>query len=355
LDASRLGESIMGVNSAQQGQDRMNALGKLVNDPTQGPLLAQKLNMPGGWEALKAAYLSNPQNVGKMIETATTPTPDMANLDQITRYGESISKLPGATQADVDSIRKAITAKVAGPVAEKMVSDQISFRNKYGHDPSWKDNLDGYNAYIAQQGARVEALNIRPLSEGKVTDLENKIDDIKNDPALPGLMKRLLPDQGILSLVGRTDAERALLQKIKQATSDEYVRGLADPGLGTRKTQQEMSYVGQSLGGVLNATNLNADDYKAGLERLKGRLYETHADIYGQSGSFKGLDKKYYGFINDAYRRGGALGEGVDDAPDRKPLDDEARQFIKDNPNASKTSIIQHLREFNYDTSELTK
>jgi hypothetical protein len=358
-DPLKFGQAMMDTNSQQQGQDRTNALGQMLtsNDPrmqAQAQQIAQSLNIP--LADLRARYLADPAGVGAMIQNFRQPTDQMKNLQQIQDYQNQFkARNPGASQADVDSIAKAMTAGMGGPQAEQMLADQRAFRDKFGVDPSWKDNPDAYKSHIAQQGARTEALGIRATSEDKVNDLEGKVDQIKNDPALPGLMKRLVPGQGILSLVGYTDAERSLLQKIKQATSDEYVRGLSDPGLGTRKTQQEMTYVGQSLGGVLNASNLNIDDYKAGLGRLQDQLYRTHADIYGQSGDFRGLDPKYAGYVNDVYRPGGVLGEGVEGAPKRMPLDDEAKQFWQNNvaKGVSKAALIEHLRNLNYDTTGL--
>lgn len=352
-DPLRTAQTQMSLGMQQQGQDRMNALGQMIRGP-QGADIANRLNISQA--ELIARYQADPQGVGTMIQQFASPTDQMKNLEQIRTYQNQYkSAHPDASQAELDSIAKAITAGIGGPQAEQMIADQRAYREKFGHDPTWKDNPDGYKAYIAQQGARTEALSIRGTSEDRINDLEGKVESIKDDPALPGLMKRLLPGQGILSLVAYNDAERNLLQKIKQATSDEYVRGLADPGLGTRKTQQEMQYVGQSLGGVLNASNLSPEDYKAGLGRLQDQLYHTHADIYGQSGSFKGLDPKYHGYINDVYRPGGALNEGIEDAPTRMPLDDEAKQFWQNGigKGISKASLREHLRNLNYDTTGL--
>ena len=358
-NVNQIGMTQMNLAGQQQGQDRMNALGMMLtsNDPkmqAQAQQIANSLNIP--LADLKARYLADPQGVGQMIQGFRQPTDQMKNLQQITDYQNQYkARNPGASQSELDSIAKAMTAGFGGPQAEQMIADQRAFAEKFGHDPTWKDNPDGYKSYLAQQQSRTDALTIRPTSEDKVNDLESKVDSIKNDPALPGLMKRLAPGTGILSLVGYDDAERQLLQKIKQATSDEYVRGLSDPGLGTRKTQQEMTYVGQSLGGVLNASNLSLPDYKAGLGRLQDQLYRTHADIYGQSGDFRGLDPKYAGYVNDVYRPGGALNEGVEGAPARQPLDDEAKQFWQTNvaKGVPKSSLIEHLRNLNYDTTGL--
>ena len=346
-------QGMQNMGSLQQGQDRMNALGQQIMDPKAGPAMADRLNI--SWDELKARYRADPQGTGNMIQSFATPTDQMRNLQQISTYQQQFAKdHPGASQDQLNNIAILLRAGVPGDKVQAMVLAQDAFRQKFGVDPSWKNNPDGFAVYQAQQGDRADALNKRPLSEGKIGDLENKVDSIENDKALPGLMKRLVPGQGILSLVGYNDAERNLLQKIKQATSDEYVRGLADPGLGTRKTQQEMTYVGQSLGGVLNATNINLPDYTAGLERLKDELYRTHADVYGQSGDFSGLDSKYHGYINDAYRPGGALNEGIVGAPARRPLDDEAMQFWKANQGkAPKAALIEHLRNLNYDTGKL--
>ena len=353
-DPTKLMQQEQDLASQQQGQDRMNSLGAMISGP-QGAQIAQSLNISQA--DLIARYRADPQGVGTMIQNFRQPTDQMKNLEQIDSYINQVApqiKSAGGSDSTLSDLRTLMRAGVAGDKAQAMVLAQDAFHKKFGQDPSWKNNPDAFAIYQAQQAGRSEALDKQPLSEGKVSDLENKVDAIENDPALPGLMKRLVPGQGILSLVGYNDAERGLLQKIKQATSDEYVRGLADPGLGTRKTQQEMTYVGQSLGGVLNASNINFSDYKAGLERLKDQLYRTHADIYGQSGNFNGLDPKYHGFVNDAYRPGGPLNEGIEGAPARKPLDDDAKQFWTQNQGkVPKAAMIEHLRNLNYDTSGL--
>ena len=138
-----------------------------------------------------------------MIQGFRQPTDQLKNLQQITDYQNQFkARNPSASQSDLDSIAKAMTAGLAGPQAEQMLADQRAFRDKFGHDPTWKDNPDGYASYLAQQQSRSDALTIRPTSEDKVNDLESKVESVKNDPALPQLMKRLAPGTGILSLVG---------------------------------------------------------------------------------------------------------------------------------------------------------
>lgn len=235
-DPMKIGQQEQDLASQQQGQDRMNSLGALISGP-QGKAIADSLNISQA--DLIARYRADPQGVGTMIQNYRQPTDQMKNLEQIDSYINQVApqiKSAGGTDSTLSDLRTLMRAGVAGDKAQAMVLAQDAFRQKFGQDPSWKNNPDAFAIYQAQQAGRSEALDKQPLSEGKVGDLENKVDAIENDPALPGLMKRLVPGQGILSLVGYNDAERGLLQKIKQATSDEYVRGLSDPGLGTRKT-----------------------------------------------------------------------------------------------------------------------
>jgi hypothetical protein len=66
------------------------------------------------------------------------------------------------------------------------------------------------------------------------------------------------------------------------------------------------------------------------------------------------MDEKYHGYVNDAYRPGGALSEGISGAPARKPLDDNAKAFWTQNQGKiPKAAMLEHLRNLNYDTSGL--
>jgi hypothetical protein len=115
-----------------------------------------------------------------------------------------------------------------------------------------------------------------------------------------------------------------------------------------------MVYVGKALSGVLNARNLNKSDFLAGLERLKEQVKETHANAYGESGDFTGMNPDLNGYLNDAYREG-PLAEGIKNAPQRKELDDDAKSYWAEGIKAGtpKSRMIHILRSHNYNTKGL--
>ena len=145
LDASRLGESIMAANSGQQGQDRSNALGNMINGP-QGPAIASALHMPGQnpaeqLAALKAAYAANPQSVGQMISQTQQPTPQMANLEQINNYVAQLGQSdPSKTQPVLQMIKNAMDRGVRRPEAQAAIGDAVAYKNRTGKDAPWVSN-----------------------------------------------------------------------------------------------------------------------------------------------------------------------------------------------------------------------
>ena len=58
MDPLPFGKTAMELGSQQQGQDRTNQIMNMVNDPVQGPALAQKMGMD--WEMLKVGIKSDP-------------------------------------------------------------------------------------------------------------------------------------------------------------------------------------------------------------------------------------------------------------------------------------------------------
>jgi hypothetical protein len=85
-DPTKLINAQMNASSLQQGQDRTNALGQLVNDPTRGPALAARLNI--SWDELRGRFQADPQGVGNMIQSFAAPTDPMKNIQQMTAWAE---------------------------------------------------------------------------------------------------------------------------------------------------------------------------------------------------------------------------------------------------------------------------
>jgi hypothetical protein len=349
-----MGESLMNMSSMQQGQDRANQIARMVNNPDTGPGIAAKMGMD--WATLKAGVTADPGMIGKIATVMGTPTDTQRNSLQIAAQ----MKAAGAPQEAIDRTVSLINTGMLPDVARPMVMAEIAWRRDHGSAPlPWAEgdpaSFKRYSDTVAaREDQRAEALGKRPGVDQKLGNIEQQLDEIENNPALKNLMEKITPTSGSWSLVATGPAERALAQQIDQLASEKYVEGLSDPNMGNRKTQQEMTYVGKALSGVLNARNLKLPDFVAGLERLREQVKETHANAYGESGDFTGMDPELNGYLNDSYREG-PLSEGIKNAPQRKPLDDDMKAWLKKGIDSgrSKSDLIHILRNKNYDTKGL--
>ena len=352
-DPFKMGESLMNMSSMQQGQDRSNQIARMVNGP-QGQSIADKMGM--SLEALKAGIVADPGMVGKIATVLGTPTETERNAQQV---GVAM-KAQGAPQEAIDRTVSLIRTGMLPDVARPMAMAEIAWKRDHPNDPlPWTEgdpaSFQRYNTTVAnREDQRQEALGKRPGVDQKLNNIQQQLDEISKNPALPGLMEKITPTTGSWSIVASNPAERALAQQIDQLSSEKYVEGLSDPNMGNRKTQTEMTYVGKALAGVLNARNLKLPDFQAGLERLKEQVMETHANAYGESGDFTGMNPELNGYLNDSYRKG-PLAEGIKNAPQRVPLDDEAKAYWAQGLKAGtpKSTMIHILRRNNYDTSSL--
>ena len=66
------------------------------------------------------------------------------------------------------------------------------------------------------------------------------------------------------------------------------------------------------------------------------------------------MNPELNGYLNDSYRKG-PLAEGIKNAPQRVPLDDDAKTYWAQGLKAGtpKSTMIHILRRNNYDTSSL--
>ena len=157
-DPTKIGNMLMSMNSQQQGQNRMNALGQLISGP-QGDAIAKQLNM-GSAAQLRAAFLADPQSVSAMIEKTQQPTPQVANIDQITRYMDGVAqRSPGTSNDVLTMIKNSMLAGMAGPAAEKAVNDAMAYKAKNGKDAPWVHNGVVDQQAYQQQEANTQELN----------------------------------------------------------------------------------------------------------------------------------------------------------------------------------------------------
>jgi hypothetical protein len=308
------------------------------------------------WTVLKAGLVTDPGMAGKIAQVMGTPTDRMRDIDQT----EQQLRARGVSEEVINrTMELQRTGMLPGP-AQTMAMAEIAFkRDNPGKELPWKEgdptSFDRYSAVAAARTAdRTEAQGKAPGTEATLNDIERQLDEIEHDPNLPELMNKITPTSGSWSQIATSPGGRALAQKIDQLVSERYVQGLGDPNLGNRKTQQEMVYVGKALGGALGARNINKEDFVAGIHRLRDRVFETHANTYGETGDLSRLDPKYHGYLNDAYREG-PLSEGIVGAPKRKPLSDSEKSWFKNGVASGrpKSELIQILRNNNFVTKEL--
>jgi hypothetical protein len=96
-DPTKIGETLMRLNSAQFDQDRTNSLGRLISGP-QGAQLANQLNI--SLEELRARYLADPVAVGNMIQNFAAPPEATKNYNQ----GRAQMKAQGMTDEQINAI-----------------------------------------------------------------------------------------------------------------------------------------------------------------------------------------------------------------------------------------------------------
>ena len=234
-DPMKIGQQEQDLASQQQGQDRMNSLGLMIQSQ-QGALIAQKLNITQA--ELIARYRADPVGVGQMIQNMATPTDQVKNYTQ----GRAAYIAAGHTkeEADIAFPPEFLTLAPGASLEDKQyVVIAAQLRSKGLPVPTyqqWQNDqaLQGkLKADVAND--HLQANQALPAVENKLNNAEQLLAQIQNDPSLPSLMKKWTPNTGIWSIGSMTDGERALAQKISNLSSDRYVQGFNTPGLGSRR------------------------------------------------------------------------------------------------------------------------
>jgi hypothetical protein len=356
-DPTKIGQFLMNANSQQQGQNRMNALGQLISGP-QGDAIAKQLNM-GSAAQLRAAFLADPQSVAKMIETTQQPTPQVANIDQITRYMDGVQqRSPNSSPEVLTLIKNSMLAGMAGPDAEKAVGDAMAYKAKNGKDAPWIHNgvVDqaAYGQFVANQKDLNDSVNAARDVHGKniaqVTDMNNRVNDIQNSPALTGLLnssglkktaaKSLLNTDPLtpinaalqsINIPGVTFSpqELAVIDNIRQLKGQEYATAMHNLSM-SRPAAAEVQGIQNGLGQIQNL-DMDPDTYKSqALEPMDDMLKTVRANSYGSSQNFNDMPEDLRSHVDPQYLKGGTRnleGSGSEDWADQvKATDDEQKQ-----------------------------
>ena len=393
LDATKLGESIMAANSNQQGQDRSNALGNMINGP-QGPSIAAALHMPGAnpaeqLAALKAAYAANPQSVGAMITQTQQPTPQMANLEQINNYVAQLGQSdPTKTQPVLTMIKNAMIAGMGGPEAQAAIGDAVSYKNRTGKDAPWVKggaiDQGAYKQFQADESQkqldRGNAAHTLAENENAANELRTGLESIRDNPALKGMLdnpvKRALvqsvmkdPDAtdvpSIIKKYALSTDEAQVIATIRRITGQSTANALHSlVGTGTRVTQQEVGPLKDAISTVLNF-NQDYDNYvHNSVNPFITKIKKAVANTYGASGNLAHMDPELEPWLHPIYRKGssgGPAGElykegsGADAIPDLGPAPqekiDEAKRIIADHP-FMKEDILDNMQQQGFDVGK---
>ncbi len=390
VDPLKFAQSEQDLAGQQQGQDRMNALGAMINDPTKGPQIAAALHMPGATPAeqlaaLKAAYAANPQAVGQMITTTQAPTPQMANLEQINNYVAQLGQHdPSKTPEVLAMIKNAMISGMAGPDAEAAIGDAVAYKNRTGQDAPWVSNgainQQAYKQYQANEAQKESdrggAAKVLADNQNTSEELRSNLEQIRDSPGLKSILadpvkraaaSKALSDPtidlpGLVAqnvLTKEESAAVATLRKIGGASSETAMRSMA--GTGTRVTQQE---VGPLKDAISSTQNLN-QDYETyvhnAINPFITKIKKTVANAYGASGNLTHMDPEYEPWLHPIYRPGGELykeGSGAENIPNLQPLTPGKLAWAKNevtNYPAGKDDALDSLQQEGFDVSALRK
>lgn len=388
IDATRLGESIMNVNSAQQGQDKANQLLGIANLPTNDPTnplgqLAKANNMDPA--ALAFMIKQDPAKAASLIAANATATPQMANLQQIERYigGIEQRKDPKNTPEVLTMIKNAMIAGIPGPEAEAAISDAMAYKARTGKDAPWVVNgqIDqrAYKQFgineAAKEQDRGNAAHTLAENEVAAQELRTGLESIRDNPALQDMLnnplKRSLaisimkdPDAtDVLSIVkkyGLSNDEAQILATLRRITGQSTATALHSlVGTGTRVTQQEVGPLKDAISSVLNL-NQDFDHYlHNAVNPFITKIKKTVANSYGASGNLAHMDPELEPWLHPIYRKGGELfkeGGGAESIPDLGPAPPdtiaEAKKVVLQHP-FMKEDLLDNLQQQGFDVTKL--
>ena len=391
-DPLKIAQTQQDLASQQQGQDRSNAIGMMINDPVKGPQIASALNMPGSTmaekiTALKAAYAADPQNIGRMITSTQLPTPDVANLEQIQRLQQQ-----GANSSETALLTPALIAKIGGPAAEKAIGDAAAYRASHkGQTAPWVTpagvDVAKYTQFVNDQKTisdnQADAGSTFQGTTDTLNTLRQKLGNLKNDPDLArvlSLPQDSLEKNAFQEALRNQNADwkdkipqvllidpgaMRVLSDLKEATGQEYTGALQSIlGHGLRPTAQEIAQVRAGYGQTQNILNFsNVRDYNTqAIDPMLTRMDQAAGKAYGDAGQIDKAPDYVRPFINPIYLHGGKyhLDDGTDvpawETNVNKPMSDQdvqdAKAAIKAN-SANAWHVVDGIRRKGYDVSRL--
>jgi hypothetical protein len=384
--ASDLNNRIAGIaasfGTGQQQHDKMAALQQLggIQDDRLGALgQIQKLQagqqqldehnrfMAGadvmgqqllGLHPGQGAWLAQSGQLPEIMQShfrAMEPTEAIKNYTQT----RALLQQQGYSPAEIDRIMppESIMLPPGASVEDRQYYQYAAAESAAGRTPLDIDAWKAQHATAAKVQTdkamdRENANQALPDVNRQMNDVEGKVDEILNDPALPSILGKITPNTGALSLVTATPEQRALAQKIKNLSSTNYAEGFKIGG-ASRKTQFELGQLSNALNGSVGNTNLSEQDYRTGLVELKNKFRTTHANSYGEAGQFSNMPDSLKGYLDPEYRQGGSLTASGAPGPLRQPSDEDKKDFATIAAKYGKPAAVLHFRENGVDPSGL--
>ena len=243
IDATKLGQGLMQINSQQQGQDRTNSILNFVASDA-GAKLAADNNMTQA--QLVALAKSNPGAVADLQKTLATPSGTMSDVMGMDTW----LKAHGATDAERKTYTTMIGTKMMPADVQDMFMATQKYRQENGKDPPWLNDPDAYKIWAKDQEGksadRAEANKNFDTTNRLMNSLQTQIQDLKTDPGKVSLMqsnqaKKLLAEKLIATDKGDwasiVDAAKAtnivfspeefqFLSQLQQMKGEQYAQAI---------------------------------------------------------------------------------------------------------------------------------
>ena len=362
-----------------QGQDRMNMVTAVANDPQKLAQMAGALHMDP--TLLQQLIRTDPQKAAGLIQSAATPTDALKNLGQLDYYGNQIQNVPGATADDVEAIKAGIKSGIAGDRMAPMIQAQVAWRQAHpGQPPPWNpNNITSYEQYVANEKSKESDRG----DAAKV--LGGQPEHRRGAPRQPRATPRYAwPEEH----PSRSGQARGRHESVEPASRSAELGGAERPhrrgsgggrdlaqdrrrfnrnrhahmaGTGTRVTQQEVGPLKDSISSVMNL-NQDYDTYTHNaINPFVTKIKKTVANAYGASGNLAHMDPEYEPWLHPIYRKGGELykeGGGADKLPDLQELTPGKLSWLKGevaNYPAGRDDALDSLQQEGFDVSKYRK
>jgi hypothetical protein len=339
-DPTKIGNMLMNMNSAQQGQNRANAVARLVNDQNEGPKIAQAFGM--SWDALKAGVLSDPGLVARIAETWGTADEKVKAGTQVGHGALGVAGGPPGSgpPGPISDVGKQILSGVGGQDA--MTQAQMAWDAKNPGQPTpWNRNdLESFKRYTQdineRQTSAQEFGKIHGNSIDKVTEFQHRVEALKTSPGMQELIKssnvykaaidwiRKNPDSTQAELANAIPDFGLYPSEVKQALAEiqtlrsrDYANAMHS--IGQRFSTQEVQNVSKGMDTLLNI-ELAPQDYNDNLDKLIDETKTVRANSHGAAQDFDTMDPDLRTYVNPTFTKGGRRnveGSGSEDWADK--------------------------------------